>query len=424
MELLILISMIALYFFSFFQRVAVPGMIFDELQHAFAASASAITGLAAIYLYLYGVMQPVAGVLSDRWGAARVVLLGGLLLSVGAIAFPLAPSLPWLYAARVLVGLGASLIYIAVVKAIDALFGADHFVVLLGAMMFLGYAGGLVGTFPFERLVSAIGWRAGLLSAGIACAMALLSAWALFHRTGQFAPHPRGDALRAIATVLRNRNSWPNLFLGIGNFAVYFLVQATIGKKFLCDYAGLSSSAAASFTFAMMFTTMSLALTGGVISRLIGNRRKPLVIAAIGCVFGSVALMLLFLRLGVGGGWFLPCYILLACSSMGSAAASALMKELNPPEAVATSVGLLNGSTYLAVALVSNAAGLIMDRFQDRTIRTAAAVIYPKEAYECIFLLCLALSAAALIVACFIRETHGRIRISTWSNSDWSNREL
>ena len=110
------------------------------------------------------------------------------------------------------------------------------------------------------------------------------------------------------------------------------------------------------------------------------------------------------------GKWFLPCYILLACSSIGAAAAGALMKELNPPGMIGTSVGILNGSCYLAVALVSNAAGIIMDRFHDRTIQTATALVYPKEAYQSVFLLCLALSFGSLIVAFFIQETYGKNR--------------
>lgn len=406
--LMILVSMIAIYFFSFFQRVAVPGTIFDELQQTFAVSAGVVTGLGTIYLYIYGAMQPVTGILADRLGAGRVVVIGGALMSVGAILFPLATSLPMLYAARALIGLGASMIYVSIAKAIDGLFGAEHFVVLLGLTIFLGYSGGLVGTFPFERLTHAIGWRPALLAAGILCALAVLGAFLLFHRTGQLAGRPSGNPWRAIVAVLSNRASWPNLAISLGNFAVYFLVQGMIGKKFLTDYGRLSSAAAASFTCVMMLTTMCMALGGGYLSRLLGNRRKPLVIAAITCVVVSVCLMLLLLRFDAAGGWFLPCYVLLACSSIGSAAGGALMKELNPPEAVGTSVGMLNTSCYLAVAVVGSVAGIIMDRFQDQTLRTATAVIYPKEAYQTIFLFCLVLSAGSLIVAGFIRETHGR----------------
>ena len=119
----ILASMTAIYFFAYFQRVAVPGTIFDQLQHGFGISAAQVSMLAALYLYPYAFMQPFVGILVDKLGASRVLLTGGLLMCIGSILFPLSSSLAALYAGRVIVGLGSSLIYLSVVKEIDELFG-------------------------------------------------------------------------------------------------------------------------------------------------------------------------------------------------------------------------------------------------------------------------------------------------------------
>ena len=86
----VLLCLSGIYFMSFFQRVAVPGTVFDEVQSEFGLSASGVAALGTLYLYLYGALQPLAGILSDSWGAGRTVLLSGLLLSVGAVAFPCA----------------------------------------------------------------------------------------------------------------------------------------------------------------------------------------------------------------------------------------------------------------------------------------------------------------------------------------------
>lgn len=405
-----LLSMIGIYFFSFFQRVAVPGTIFDELQHSFSASAASIAGLAAVYLYLYGAMQPVTGMLADRLGAPRVVLLGGGLLSAGSVCFALSPNLAVLYLTRILVGLGASLLYVSLVKAINDLFDASQFVTLVGATMFLGYAGGLAATLPLERLAHALGWRRAMLAAGAACSLALWSAHRNFCRAGGgSAEHRRvASTWHTAGLVLRNRAIWPMMLTSFGNFAVYFLVQATIGKKFLGDYAGLGSAAAASFTGAMMFVMMSGSLLGGLVSRRLGNRRKPLVLAGVSCVLLSMLLILLLLHLEIRGAAFLPCYILLACSSLSSASNNAVIKELNPPDRVGTAIGLYNGMVYMAVATVSTLAGLLLDRYEGQAVRLAGVVRYPRIAYQEIFLLCAVLSAFALVAACHVRETHGR----------------
>ncbi len=115
-NILILTSIILLYFFSFFQRIAVPGTIFNELKTDFAVSAAVVTSLGAIYLYMYAGTQIFTGILADRFGSARVVLAGGILMAIGSIFFPLCTSLTPLYLSRAIIGMGASLMFITMVK--------------------------------------------------------------------------------------------------------------------------------------------------------------------------------------------------------------------------------------------------------------------------------------------------------------------
>ena len=84
-----ILSITGLYFFSFFQRVAVPGSIFNDIQTEFGISAADVTKLSAIYLFVYASMQPFAGYMADRFGGIRVVIVSGLLLCLGSILFPL-----------------------------------------------------------------------------------------------------------------------------------------------------------------------------------------------------------------------------------------------------------------------------------------------------------------------------------------------
>jgi sugar phosphate permease len=108
--------MVSIYFFSYFHRVAVPGTIFNELQHDFSATASAIAMLGAIVFYIYASTQVFTGLMVDRWGAGRILVIGGTVMALGAILFPLSHSMTFLYFSRILVGLGASLVFISMVK--------------------------------------------------------------------------------------------------------------------------------------------------------------------------------------------------------------------------------------------------------------------------------------------------------------------
>lgn len=405
-ELAALLCLNAVYFFAYFQRVAVPGTIFDELQADFGLTAGAVTTLASIYLYIYGGMQPFVGMMTDRLGPFRVLLMGGALLTLGSLAFPLTGSLPLLYAARALVGLGSSLIFICVVKGVDFLFAPIFFPIMLAISQALGNGGGLAGTYPFERAVHAWGWRGALLGAGVLCALALVISAVVFIRQGYLTQGGSAVTPLVMGRILRNRYSWPMLIAGPLNFGLYFLVQATIGKKFLTDFLHLSPDTAAGFTFLMMLVTMIIGVVGASLTRVIGDRRKPLVVLSIGFTGLGVALLFLSLLFDRGAGWFLAAYLLLGFSATGSALGNALMKELNPPEAVGTAIGLLNGGCYIIVALITTMAGLVMDHYWTG-VMVDGARIYPKEAYLAVFGICLAIAGVAFTASLCLRETRG-----------------
>ena len=179
------LAVTGLYFFSFFQRVAVPGTVFNELQEQFALSAAEVTRLSAVYLVVYAAMQPFAGYLADRFGGIRVAVASGALLCVGSGLFPLSQGEWGLYLSRALVGLGASTIYLCLVKETDHYFGGRNFAPFFGFLCMLGFSGGLFATRPFRMLVEGIGWRQACLAAAAVTAAMLAAAWALMRKVGR-----------------------------------------------------------------------------------------------------------------------------------------------------------------------------------------------------------------------------------------------
>ena len=407
-ELIMLAGMIALYFFSYFQRVAVPGTVFNELQVAFNASATAITALGALFLYVYGFWQIFAGLLADRFGGLRMLLIGGMLMTIGALVFPLARSLPLLYTTRVLVAFGASFMYISLIKEIDTLFDRRHFAMLLSVTLFFGYSGGLFGTLPLERAVDWFGWRASFLGAGLLTAGILLGNVWLMKRLRRLEPQRWRTSRLFIKDIIRNRQIWYIIIPAAINFSIYFLFQASIGKKMLSDACGANSAQAAAIMFGMLLACMVFTSLAGFLSRLIGNRRKPLIIGGTSLTLGTLAFMLWALAhpSGTAGLMALGC-ILLGISVSVSPLLTSTMKEANPEEAAATSVGFINCLSYLCVAVTTNLAGIAMDVFREQAVVTTQAIIYPASAYRIILLGCLIAAAAAWISSLFISETRG-----------------
>ena len=399
----ILLCIGGIYFMSFFQRVAVPGTVFDELQSEFALSASGVAGLGTIYLYLYGALQPLAGILSDSWGAGRTILVSGLLLSLGALAFPGAGSVPVLYLTRALVGIGAAMVYVSMTKEVDELFGERDFPLFLGLGVILGYSGGLFATYPLARLVQGQGWRPALLEVAIAGAVIWVAGSLLLSRTGRLGQRAHVGFGGWVKVVLRNPGFVVLTTSGTINFSIYFLLQAALGKKFLQDTCGVPPAVAAAFTFTMMLVCMVGIFLGGLLARH-SRRRRPFILCASLLTLAAAALLLLGVMNSLPRGYFLACYTLLALASSFSVIYTTAAKELSPRAAAGTSIGLLNAGAYLGVALLTSTVGIILDSHADQAVKTATAVLYPRAAYQTVFALCVALAAVSCLCAWRVRE--------------------
>jgi predicted MFS family arabinose efflux permease len=104
-------------FFSSFDRFAIAPMLLT-IAASLGASLTEVAATASLYYLLYGLMQPVWGMLSDRLGRVRVMRLTLFGAAVAGILSSLAPNLTVLIVARALAGglfaavIPASLVYI------------------------------------------------------------------------------------------------------------------------------------------------------------------------------------------------------------------------------------------------------------------------------------------------------------------------
>lgn len=407
-DLLFIISVAAIYFFSYFQRVAIPGTIFDQLQKDMSLSSVVVASLGAIYLYVYGGLQIFCGMSIDRYGSLKAIIFGGAMLSLGSILFPLSRSVLTLYATRALVGLGSSLAYLCIIKEVDTRFSGRNFSMVLSATLLIGYTGGLFGTFPFERLMDTYGWRNALLGIGAASSAALVCVIYLGLRTPIPATRSMGTSpIPALKDVLANKLSRPVISGNALLFGVYFLIQSVIGKKLLEDCYGLSSSTAAGYTFCMMLAAMGCTVLSGFVTRLMHNRRNPLLRIATSAIALTAAVMVVNLTYARNSTVAFVCYVALGASMGGSPMFTCSMRELNRSDSAATSVGVLNAAAYLTIAVLSSLAGLVLDHYTGQAVVTASALRYPPAAYRTVFIGLFVLAFFAFVSGLLVKETRG-----------------
>src|SRR5262249_10074607 len=136
------------------------------IEEAMGWSRASISGVALWMWVTYGTGSLIWGVLADRWGARRVILVGGLLFGLGLIASSRITALWQLYAAfGGVVGVAAGAFYAPLTTTATRWFTANR-----GLAVALVSAGAGLGAFvvaPLTRwLISSYDWRLAMLILG------------------------------------------------------------------------------------------------------------------------------------------------------------------------------------------------------------------------------------------------------------------
>jgi len=231
------------------------GLFVSPLNTATGLGITTISFAYAVSQLMWGVAQPVAGAVADRYGPGKVVMAGLFILAAGTAITPF-------------MGSGAGLVFsLGLLTAVGS--GAGSFSVLIGAAARhltaegrgkaagIINAGGSMGQFVFapltQALIQAIGWMGAMWS----LAAITLGALPLVRAVGASAPMPAGTAAHvssrpwgAVRDAMEDR-SYILLHAGFFTcgFHIAFLVTHLPGEVNLC---GLPASVA----------SVSLALIG------------------------------------------------------------------------------------------------------------------------------------------------------------------
>src|SRR3954454_6553681 len=140
----------------------------------FAITAATLATFSVLQLLVYAGLQGPGGVLIDRYGSKRLIVVGSLVIAGAQAMFAVATTLPLAYAARAVLGVGAALTFISVMRLVPAWFPAQRsakVTTATGPLNQLGFVASAVG---FASALAAVGWTPSFLSAaGVSIATAV-----------------------------------------------------------------------------------------------------------------------------------------------------------------------------------------------------------------------------------------------------------
>lgn len=235
----------------------------------------------AIQNIMWGLGQPVAGAIADRYGSGRVLVTGGLLYAGGLMLMAWAPSPAWLHvSAGIMVGLGlAAASFSIVLAAFGRRVPAEKRPLVFG----IGTAAGSMGQFLFAPLgrafIANYGWEQALVLLGIIMLMIPLLAFALRGRSDQSVAvdYIEGQTLKQALRQAFSHRSY--VLLVIGFFVCGFhLAFITAHLPAYLDDLGMDPRLGAWSLALIGLFNVAGALAAGVIS---GRYSKPIFLALI-----------------------------------------------------------------------------------------------------------------------------------------------
>lgn len=422
---------------STFHRVALA-VVADQVMADFNLSAVAFGNLAALYFCVYAIMQIPSGILADFLGPRKTVTWGLTIASVGSIIFGLSSVLSIVYLGRFLVSLGVAVIWVSILKFLSEWFLPQQFGTIIGLSATVGLMGSLLATTPLAILVDHTGWQASFVSIGLATLVIAGASWLIIRdrpkavelpyiteaekrRAGQgFTGLPLKSKAVSLITKLRmvltNKYTWPAFLVGMlyGPFVTFI---GTWAVPYLMQVYDLSRKAAANFAFVGTVGMLIGCPAVGVISdKIMRRRRLPIVVFA-------VANLITWAVLTFWNGGKPPLETLYPiCFFMGlwggaEILSHACVKEVNSPDVAGIAMGFTNTGVFLGPVVLQPLFGYMLDL---HGIMSEGSRVYPLEAYQAGFILCLLTSAVIIAGAFLLKETRCQ---NIWATAEGGSAE-
>jgi len=316
---------------------AIASLIRDDLGLTLAQAGSFLSAyyIGPVTMSLFG------GMLADRWGTARTLVLGQAIIAVGLLAASVAPTYGVFVALMIVAGVGYGALNPTSTTAAMSWFPPRQRATVVGLKQVGLPFGGMLGAVTLPALALTLGWRGAIAASALAIGACAIASAAIYRDPPDEVAARRATTARgALRSVLRTRDLW----LVAAATAVFAAMQ-TVWMAFLALYlqgvVGLSLLAASRY--------LALAQGGGVLGRVAfgmlsdrvfaGRRRTPLAIA--GCTSALCSVAIAFTGADTSAVWLGTLALLFGFAGIGwNGVQHTLMAELAGPGAAATAVGL------------------------------------------------------------------------------------
>ncbi|MCJ7731287.1 MFS transporter [Candidatus Bathyarchaeota archaeon] len=359
--LLLLTTICVTYFVENFLRSA-AGALAPILIEELNISHGAMGMLISAYFFVYGVMQVPSGILSDRLGARKTIIIFTMLTVIGVFLFYVSTSYNMLFVAQFLVGIGCSTFYINAVKLVSTWFPANRKATAIGVLSASSGLGNTVSYMGFPIAVASLSsWRTLYLWMSVI----LMANWAMnfFILKDRDTAHVQAPVQRktsilsSITSTITDRRLWPFLTgYTLSSMSWVFMNWMT---QYLIDTRGFTYLQVGQIASAGTIAGIPGCIIVAAISDRLRKRKATLIVFS--AIYAVILITLINLPASVG---ILPFAILnFALNFSGSSWVLyfSMIPETLPASKTAVGLGLVNGIGTIGFSLITPIYGGLVD---------------------------------------------------------------
>jgi MFS family permease len=338
------------------------GPVAEQLERELGFSDIQIGWLNAIYSVPNIFLVLVGGIIVDRFGASRIMVITTAICLAGAILTAASGEFTTMVSGRFLFGIGAETMLVAATVAIGMWFAkagvAFAMALSLSVARFGSYTADVSPVWASPAYDQ--GWQAPLILAAGLAGLSLLAAviyWYVDKVHAPPLPQSAGDSerVRWRDALMFNRSYWYILGLTVLFYAVIFPFRSTFAIKYFQHAHDLNLASAATINSYVFLAAVFATPLFGWISDRYGHRATMM-------VFGSLLLPLSFIGLGISSWGLWVSTVLLGISfSLIPAVLWPSVVKLVAAERLGTAYGLLFMLQNLGMAAANVFAGWLND---------------------------------------------------------------
>lgn len=353
----------SVYFLAVFHRssLGVAGLL---AERRFGIGSVQLSMFVTLQIGVYAAMQIPAGLLVDRYGPRRVLLVAGSLLGVAQLLFAVVSSYPMALGARALLGCGDALTFVSVLRLVAGHFSPRRFPLLVALTTLIGVAGNLLATLPLAALLQRSGWTAAFAVAGAVSLVSAAVVWLFLDEGVEIPRQRRSLTLSTPVHQLLLVWSQPGARLGFWvNFSCMSTAASLVllwGHPYLMLVAGLNPAGAGTVLFVGV-------LVGGAVSPLAGwiFGHHPDLRVPIALVLGVTTISAwLVISLGFGDdppqALVVPVFVATVLGLPAAMMGFSIVRDAIVPPLLGTASGVVNAGGYLAAVLAAAAIGALV----------------------------------------------------------------